>query len=96
MEHTPTPWKISTITADEVSSEKGVVCECFGVTQEEEFANAAFIVRACNAHDELVEACKISLARLLAIDEVLNNQNNGRRNHAIYLLSQAIAKAEGK
>ncbi|GAH15873.1 unnamed protein product, partial [marine sediment metagenome] len=38
------------------------------VGNEEKHANAEFIVKACNAHDELVEACKLALEFFTALD----------------------------
>lgn len=34
-------------------------CERIGETGEQHNANARFIVRACNAHDDLLEACRM-------------------------------------
>ena len=47
-------------------------------------ANAAFIVRACNAHKELLEACKNSL-RYFELEAV----------KGAAVCTQAIARAEG-
>lgn len=69
--HTPTPWRTNgaTITAygawgltiascrsrqDPVNAHPGLAAK----TTAEAGANAAFIVRACNAHDELLEALR--------------------------------------
>ena len=47
-------------------------------------ANADFIIRACNAHDDLVEACKAALqCQLDVMDE-----------NTIDLLESALAKAQ--
>jgi len=53
-------------------------------------ANAAFIVRACNAHEELVKALKASL---LAIPDGMLSTNQA---HIVQQIRHAIAKAEGK
>lgn len=50
-------------------------------------ANAAYIVRACNAHEEMLEALKELVAEH---DETDQNDTGG-----IILARQAIAKAEG-
>ena len=107
-QHTPTPWGV-TDGVDTVRGSKAIIDEG-GVyigqlfaegedsnqtTVEKCRANAEFIVTCVNSHDELIEACKVSLARLLALDEKLNNTNSGRRLDAINKLQQALAKARG-
>jgi len=70
-------------------------------------ANAEFIVRACNAHDELVDACnlileRIDLGRVVARGEnrVKSYEIKGKRNEdirdIIKTFKQALAKAKGK
>ena len=66
-EHTPTPWHthenlIHTQYRQGNTAGHYAVAETTGhasVDAATLIANAAFIVRACNAHDELVEACKL-------------------------------------
>ncbi|MFA5322565.1 MAG: hypothetical protein WC373_07795 [Smithella sp.] len=71
MEHTPTPWEKTICWPDSSSSvdvSENVICVkdnkgrvialCGHSQQEEAEANAAFIVHACNAHDDLLAACK--------------------------------------
>lgn len=61
-------------------------------------ANAAFIVRACNAHDDLVDALKEALRYLDDGDpetEFVKSFETGR-SVSITRLRAAIAKAEGK
>jgi hypothetical protein len=54
-EHTPTPWTIDQNAAWNIKSEARDVGLCYGaLTTEGRNADAAFIVQACNAHDELV------------------------------------------
>lgn len=62
-EHTPTPWRIATFTNDcRVSGQDGIgIAVTNGVSPRrdnyaENKANSALIVRAVNAHDELVAA----------------------------------------
>jgi hypothetical protein len=92
--HTPTPWKedhqgglyIEGKNGEyiaEVESEGG---------REEQFANAAFIVRACNAHDALVEALQELQSNCRGINEVLSE--GGDINQAIFIASRTIVKAE--
>ena len=56
--HTPTPWHIIKVplsqrVAYQVRPEKGLP-----VIETSHEANATFIVKACNSHEALVEACK--------------------------------------
>lgn len=59
-QHTPTPWKVDGM--DVVSPSEMIVVGCLQWCGEdrggEGEANAAFIVKACNAHDELVAALR--------------------------------------
>lgn len=63
MPHTPTPWFVD-------KDNPSVVCGpddlriCVMRERDEEWDNAAFIVRAANNHDGLVEALKIARAQL--------------------------------
>jgi hypothetical protein len=56
--HTKLPWAISTVSADIiVNNRDNFVAKCgesLFIPENEQDANAAFIVRAVNAHDELV------------------------------------------
>lgn len=54
-----------------------------GIPSAQDRANARFIVRACNSHEELLEACKLAL--LILGD---TEKSSG--------IKQAIAKAEGR
>lgn len=60
--HTPTPWVKNRYGRLEGANGKAVTVDDLGIamalngSDEEERANAEFIVRACNAHADLVEA----------------------------------------
>lgn len=60
--HTATPWKIAGASGTAVYGATGnMVAAIYGDdpqcrADERMIANAAFIVRACNAHDDLVKA----------------------------------------
>lgn len=57
VQHTPTPWKV--VEGIEIWKDKTHIADCLdGDTND----NAAFIVRAVNAHEELVEAIQWALA----------------------------------
>lgn len=57
------------------------------MTDQEAADHAAFIVRACNANEELLKACKIALS------EYFEPEGNGKIPK---LLRAAIAEAEGR
>lgn len=62
--HTPLPWIVSTQNERLILSAKGdaVATVLAGIPFAEQDANAAFIVTACNAYPELVEALQNVLA----------------------------------
>ena len=62
-----------------------------GKSYDSEMEDAAFIVRACNSHDELLEACK-------AIVQDLENNGElfGTDQKRIDYLNNIIAKSEGR
>lgn len=57
----------------------------FGISEAEHKANAAFIVRACNCHDELVEALK----------HIKSEYGYCLPEKTMQKINKAIAKAEG-
>lgn len=88
MKHTPTPW---TANGRHIRPATGLgfiaTCETQQSRVEEQYANAAFIVQACNAHKESVSTLR----------EVLDYLHNG---HVITAqlrdrIVAAIAAAEG-
>ena len=91
--HTPTPWKIVPIWEAFIVEGKKKEKLFFQVGNYDVPAcsktNAAFIVQACNSHEELLEASKRALKEIL---ELTDAQPVYRPNYLI----QAIAKAEGK
>jgi hypothetical protein len=67
VEHTPLPWVVSD---DEIETEGGQYVCHFGYGSE---ADAEFIVRACNAHYELLAAAKLALSTAESwIDDLLD------------------------
>ncbi len=80
--HTPTPWTHNPEMSDSsISGPNGVVARALHSW------DAAFIVRAVNAHEELLEALKALRNRA--------NQTCGATD-LMEQINQAIAKAEGK
>lgn len=98
--HTPTPWYLgmqpATIFASSVNGIDPRICQTDGGannTMKEAKANAAFIVRAVNSHDELVAA----------IQTVIDCHNEGdfydrgrKVHHLIGDLKFRVAKARGE
>jgi hypothetical protein len=105
--HTPTPWRTgkfhmtSGSAADHVYSSQSKepqegIARCYGwVGEEEAQANADFIVRACNSHDELVEVV-CDGAEL--ISTIINGQVHptDELQACLARYTAAAAKAEGK
>lgn len=66
--HTPGPWSVNTLTPKhtEVFAGSYLICEAIGGQEhlgqhrnyEQDVANAAFIVRACNAYDDMLAVLK--------------------------------------
>lgn len=63
---------------------------------DEQRANAEFIVRACNCHDELVAACKLAFDNTPGDTMVYSEGTHGDRVYITDVLRAAIANAEGK
>ena len=86
MKHTATPWKQHKgqwgIHNIEDSKEGQLLCEVQGSDSE---ANAAFIVKACNAHEDLLRLLKLSLEDL---------EDYGTYSVDILEIKRAIANAE--
>ncbi len=101
--HTPLPWKVThkVFTGRywiEASDETTVATILDPMNSQEVKANAAFVVRACNSHDELVSLIK-DVGNWLEVHLELGHINAGTGNRDGDLVSQiraAIAKAEGK
>lgn len=86
--HTPTPWKLDdTRPMVYVMGADGETIASFDRRSIEE-ANAAFIVRAVNAHEELLFACKEAADAIYGWDEP--------DNPILPLLKKAIDNVEGK
>ena len=84
--HTPTPWifKEGYHNNSMIYSENA---ELISVFQDDNKANAQFIVKACNAHEELVKALKKAL-------DIIENEYPECQQHEFDCLRQALKKAE--
>lgn len=98
MKHTETPWFIGEdnsifVVGFCIATVNGASEQMPGA-----LADAEFIVRACNAHDELLEAAKKQVA-LIESEEMKGVQLPIAKaisfQEALNKLRQAIAKAEG-
>ncbi len=105
-QHSPTPW--------ELVGDKGGICRVGdqfndviirsvrNVTSDDKWrATAAFIVRACNAHDGLVDQRDTLLAAcenvVLGLKDVnFGKHNNWYRDNTVNILRGAIALAKGE
>lgn len=86
--HTPTPWYL--LPARTLVNIKGPGGWQIGQIPMDEKANAAFIVRAVNSHEELLEACK----RFLESSPCKNGCKKGDMTCDSRFAEKAIAKAE--
>ncbi len=95
--HTPKPWKANEgkgyFGLNITDNKNNTICDLFDSSETKEvcLANAAFIVKACNSHEELLD----SLKKLVLFVEGL--QAGDYKNYArVEGARQAISKAEGE
>ena len=98
--HTPTPWHTvaeskyhKLCTTIRCGEDKGVA-DVYG-TDEEAVANAAFIVRACNGHEELLAALN-GLIDAADGGEVFDHDMSGCEDCALCTARAARDKATGR
>lgn len=103
-QHTPTPWHVTTSIKEFVPKSQGGGLKVKLMANSESRigtlnsenpelarANAAYIVKAVNAHEALLKACKAGASMLL------RNTLQDAEDTAVYnQMKQAIAQAEGK
>ncbi len=102
MRHTPTPWRVERHysghrTVAQMRSCDRVVCinattDAEPVGYDATDANAEFIVRACNSHEELLEAAKQAQCGC----SIAERESGHRVECWMPALLDAIAKAEGR
>ncbi len=95
-QHTPTPWKLHDMeTATVVGPDHLAIADCNARSRstDECIENAAYIVRAVNCHQELLES-------LREVTAMLEGAYDGKEDEEVTLAVtsalKAIAKAEGK
>lgn len=99
--HTPTPWYCDNAAGTTIwnAAGHGLVAECpepaewLGAKKLDRAANAAFIVRACNAHDELVAALKFAKPIVGAVVAASSNETREQREKVYNKIVAALAKA---
>lgn len=101
--HTPTPWSYQSDDSQLIRNSKGdVICEVelpmnrergYDTCNAEQEANAEFIVKAVNCHDELVEALKMLLACGI-VAKYPKDDGKTFLNARLYA-EQALSKAKG-
>lgn len=85
--HTPTPWEARNGSIYPVKSDGTAIAQ-FVIKQED----ADFIVRACNSHEELLEALKQAMPFMVD----LGNDGDQQAQIVGSFMDTVIAKAEGK
>jgi len=99
--HTPGPWSVGTGLRTSAGKGIGFIAEIKTLPNrdyQQMEANADFIVRACNSHDELLEALKECLK---AVNTVIAFSDMAGHESLSFIrvkkmAEQAIAKAEGE
>jgi hypothetical protein len=97
---TPTPWKVTDKPGQFWAGVEGsggeFVADCRSAVSPAK-ENAAYIVRAVNVHEELLEALKaLSSIVRKGSDKLPVNVYEGVKKSLLEKAEQAIAKAEGK
>jgi len=90
----PTPWKVYDFGGVQIGhADTGeAVCSMWGNADEGK-ANAAFIVRAANSHDKLVEALKAARAQI-AFWKATADAADGKANSMLFIEPSSYALAE--
>lgn len=107
--HTPTPWDYGyqggkygkgelLITGDKGEEYSALVGQIHTIDPKEAEANAAFIVRACNAHDELVAALECAAESIEAFGaqaaKLPEQKEQLRKDMSVVLRALAKARRE--
>ena len=102
MNHTKGPWEVAhyedgilegvNFIRSTVNNYSVCILINGGTSPEETEANAAFIVRACNSHDELIEVLKDAILEIEYLHDKFKTTGSG--NATLAKIDAAIAKAE--
>lgn len=109
--HTPGPWEIDVTIYEhmcagirQVGGDTAPIAQVWRTDDRTGYANAEFIVRACNSHDALVEALRGLLDQFDAGYFVRNTESDGspdwafkavRSVQTLAVAMAALAQAEG-
>ena len=105
--HTETPWTITPEKTREIDwlwvmHEQTRICRVvlYHGEKEEQRANAAFILRACNSHDSLVKALEAAQATLRHVHDLLIDRQTFSRtretiNAECRSITAALSQAKG-
>ncbi len=98
MKHTPGPWDYGRNSLQVYAKESGehiADVRAPHSSMELAIANAQFIVRACNCHEELVDALSNLVNRIYHNAQAFHELPQVMQNDLINQAKQAIAKAKG-
>jgi hypothetical protein len=89
-QHTPTPWR-KVLAPLQIVTDDEIVCDFYSLSSpiEKRYANADYIVRAANCHQELVECLKEAY-------RYLDPESKYAADILHTRIGEAIAKAEDK
>lgn len=96
--HTPTPWEIleDKLCIDIKGLDGLFICALADRHYDQDKANAQFIVKAVNSHDEMVNALGDVLEFLQEL-VVKNKYSRTQREHDLYIrIAQALKNAESE
>ncbi len=102
--HTSTPWKANTITSGWIEDSEGTLvaaAQCHALhsaaavtcTAAQMAANAEFIVKAVNSHDDLLAACRTVVTRLGTVCERSGSMQEFLDAGSMAEIQAAITKA---
>jgi len=106
--HTPGPWRIKygsptvVVPGNDTHHRRAAIAQCalshgIGEAGIQDAANAEFIVRACNAHDDLLGALDDLLGQVMQAKEGFGiYANSESMDESVNAARAAIAKAKGE
>lgn len=95
MAHSLKPWRVDKSTSDfvnDANSKSIAFCNSASRDRAENAANAALIVRAVNAHDDLLSALRTARDRLA----LMLRPDDPRNDDAFRLVDDTIKRVEGE
>ena len=94
--HTPTPWRYEseTMTIRSVPANYWLATMDSWDSSVSNTTNAAFIVRACNSHADLLAACEAIDTFFVFFDSHIPPNTGGGAREALRMVKNAIARAK--